>query len=230
MTSEEYQIALGELFYNAKSGEDIYRRADKYRKSYYADKENNVCDGLVFLAGCIAAFFEGYIDEDICFFATNLLGKGFEVFERPDSSLSSIRSGILQYAAEHYESSHYPKEIAREYARGTDGIIGKNEQMAYAWIKRAANAGDADCQYIEGNKCEKARRMNEAKEWWEKASKQGHTDAMVNLSQYYFDSGNYPMAGHWLEIAAKKGSKDAKKALNDYFYWDQRHQMWWRKS
>ena len=169
MTSKEYKIALGELLYNAKSGEQIYRYTDKYRKRYYADKQNNTDDGLLFLAGCVAAFFEGYVNEDICFFASNLLGDGFEVFERPEPSLASIRSIILQYGAEHYKNSYYPKQICREYARGTVGVIKTNERMFNAWMNRAADAGDAQCQYLVGCELKKSGRHHDAAEWFEKA-------------------------------------------------------------
>lgn len=231
MTSKEYKIALGELFYDAKSGEDIYRRADKYRKRYYADKKNNAGDGLVFLAGCVAAFFEGYVNEDICFFATDLLGDDWGLFERDEAARANIRSSILQYGVEHYKNSYYPKEICREYARGTAGIIKKNEQIFDKWMRRAADAGDAQCQYYVGCDLEKAGRLRKAAEWYEKSAKQGYVDAMGSLGEYlYNEKGNYPMAGYWFEQAANKGNEEARRILNDHFYWNSQRQMWWKKT
>lgn len=81
-------------------------------------------------------------------------------------------------------------------------------------VKQKANAGDIDLQRELGivyqfGKMGVQKDPFEAKEWYEKAVKQGDTDAMINLGNMYQNGDGVPQdyakAKELLETAANKG-------------------------
>lgn len=231
MTEKEYKIALGEMLCDAQSGKEIFERAEVYRKRYVASKQKDSDARMLFLAGYVAAFFEGYADDDTCFFISDLLGDGAYLFNWDAAARANIRSIVLQYGAEHFSYPYYPAQICRNYTVGTAGIVKKDDDLFDAWLLRAAEAGDATCQYALGIDLKNRGKINKATKWLLKAAEQEHVDAMGVLGEICATYGqNYPAAGEWFERAARKGSKEAQQILDEHFYWNPIFKAWGKKN
>ena len=231
MTEKEYKIALGKMFCESEGGKDIFNRAEEYRKRYVASKQQDKDAQLLYLAGYAAAFFEGYADDDTCFFIADLLGDGAYLFNWDKTSKAYIRSYVLQYGAEHFKYSYYPAEMCKDYAAGTSGIVKKDDDKFDAWLLRAAEAGDKTCQYALGIDFKNKGKIRKASIWLLKAAEQGHVDAMGHLGEIYAKyNQNYPAAGYWFERAAEKGNKEAQQILDEHFYWNPIFKAWGKRN
>jgi TPR repeat protein len=70
--------------------------------------------------------------------------------------------------------------LAHMFGRG-DGVV-QSDSEGVKWLRKAADQGDADAQYLMGTKYTLdrgvARSDTEAAKWYKKAADQGHEKAM----------------------------------------------------
>ena len=109
-----------------------------------------------------------------------------------------------------------------EYERDS-GPVGKNEQLALKWMKRAAESGNSVAQnslglhYVDENNAE--RNFQEAVKWFEKAALQGDMDGEFNMGLCYL-TGQGVVADRnksieYFEKAAGQGYGNAQKYLDE---------------
>ncbi len=90
--------------------------------------------------------------------------------------------------------------LGRVYDRKVDG----NRDKANYWYKKAADQGDADAQYRIG-KLSEDKDKKVAFEWYLQAAKQGHLEAIDEVSSPYLAGGRGPKeALKWLQLCAEK--------------------------
>ncbi len=109
------------------------------------------------------------------------------------------------------------------------GPSGMREAMR--WVETAANAGSADAQYVLGYDASSPPTppgtvvvgdYPRAALWWEKAARQNHTKAALELAALYIGGQlerDYAAAAKWLKIAAQSGDMKPFKQLGDLYRW-----------
>ena len=106
----------------------------------------------------------------------------------------------------------------------TGNGVSKDSVQAAAWIRKAAEQGDADDQnwlgamYVEGNGV--PQDYVQAVIWYRKSAEQGNARAQSNLGAIYskgYDGvpQDYAQALEWYRKAAVQGNENAKKFLPD---------------
>jgi len=136
----------------------------------------------------------------------------------PVSTLSRHEIAELTTKAEAGDASAQ-FQLGQAY-RGGNGVP-QNVEVAYKWIRKAADQGNAAAQNLVGTMYrlgEGVRRdKEEAVRWYQKAARQGSGDAMFNLGTCYYngdgvDSSEYT-AFAWFLIAQEAGSPFAGEAV-----------------
>lgn len=93
--------------------------------------------------------------------------------------------------------------------------------VAFGWLKRAADAGNADAQYMLGILYMQGRgteqSVPQAISSFRRAAEQGHADAQYVLGQSYYKglgvTANRTAAKKWLQLSADNGNASAKQFL-----------------
>lgn len=99
------------------------------------------------------------------------------------------------------------------YAEAGDVAVPDSYGAAMRWYERAAAAGDADAQYLLGERYERgvagAPDMAQAAHWYAKAAAQGHAEAQFKLGTIYSRgaavAADASVAAAWYEKAAVQG-------------------------
>lgn len=109
---------------------------------------------------------------------------------------------------------------AQQYAQGIrllvheDGSLNRPAE-AYPWLLSAAQSGLPNAQAMVGLCLQQGwgvqQDAQQAREWYEKAARQGQSGAAMQLAQSFRDSGDPASAAEWLETALSKshGSPEA---------------------
>jgi uncharacterized protein len=89
---------------------------------------------------------------------------------------------------------------------------GEHSAAVAIW-RNLADKGDADAAFNLGQAYRLGRGVpadsSQAKQWFERAARQGHVDAQVSLGLLLFDSGDRATAMSWLKRAAERGEPRA---------------------
>lgn len=97
----------------------------------------------------------------------------------------------------------------------------QHDNEALFWYKQAAEAGNAEAQYIMGELGYKEEDEKSALEWLTRAAKQGHPSAQLRLGYMYgYGIGtdkNPKLALDWLEQAEKQNNIMAKQLLQKLY-------------
>jgi len=111
------------------------------------------------------------------------------------------------------------KEAEENYKKGNAYWKAKDTDQALTYYKMAADAGNADAQYILGLLCMEGKKVltnyDQAIEWLEKAALQGHKDAQFNLASIYIQGKIVPKdvqkAEYWAKVYKDIIKLDVKK-------------------
>lgn len=229
MTDKELRLIMGELMYDAQNGEELYRRALKYRNAYTeaAEEDNTDEVATIYLSAAYAAFMEGYANEQLCRDIAFFLRKGYRLPVRSETDNTYILTAVLQYGVEHFESAWCAQIMLSMYR---DGTIEGDKDIEWQWLIRAAELGSHGAQTDLGYELCKMDRQYDAEEWFLAAAEQGNVQAMYNLGVLYQGSCfcDYPKAGYWFDQAARNGSESAERQLRNYVY-NQKYQKWLKK-
>lgn len=132
--------------------------------------------------------------------------------EFSDGAIKKLRE-ILQ------EKEEVIDDAEKLFSIGMDHIRKKEYETAVGYLKRAADKGWAEAQYMlalcykDGYGVEKDPR--ETVKWAEKAANQGHVEAQYLIGVCYLEgngvSEDMQKGDYWLEKAAAKGYKKAKR-------------------
>lgn len=100
------------------------------------------------------------------------------------------------------------KEAEENYKKGNAFWKAKDVDQALIYYGLAADAGNADAQYILGLLCMEGKKVlqnyDKAIEWLEKAAIQGHKDAQFNLASIYIQGKIVPKDVQKAEYWARK--------------------------
>jgi TPR repeat protein len=92
--------------------------------------------------------------------------------------------------------------------------VERNAKQARAWLKKAAEQGDARAQFALANSLEQADSV-QAGNWLRRAAEQGHTQAQVALGEWLLQGVERDALGalSWFARAAEQGDAQAEWAL-----------------
>ena len=110
------------------------------------------------------------------------------------------------------------EEAAKLRRAGRDAFQKKDYAAAVGYYRQAADLGDAEAQFLLGNRYYNGQGVSKDKEqafyWYEKAARQGNTDAQTLLGLCYLNGDgvkqNEDKGIYWLSLAADQGNASAK--------------------
>lgn len=141
-----------------------------------------------------------------------------------DELFSKVKDVVVEATAQTQIPIYTNSTLKRYYINGKNAIVPKSasgmesstNQNAYLnYIVEKANEGDSDAEYQLG-KCyedglgEFHQDYTTAVQWYLKAAKKGHADAMNKMGVYYFGKKEYKEALKWFESSAKEGNQKAR--------------------
>ena len=224
------EIVIGQILFEKKSGEELYKVAYTLRDEYLKSNKKDIVKGLMALEVSLAAYYEGYTLGAAI--ASLCLRDGL-IYKGSDTSMRTLSEFYAEVGAD--ASSLCAYYLGWDYDTGYPPYVVKNPYVAGLWFKKAADAGLPDAQfeianrYYNGNGVEINYQLAET--YWLAAAEKGHKGAQYNLGLLYDGSlseGDFAQeqAGYWLEQAARAGDKEATAFLNQHYRFNQRKNKW----
>lgn len=130
--------------------------------------------------------------------------------------------------------------VASSYGRGMSGVP-KDEEQSFAWYLKAAEMGDAEAQYLLGQRYRLGvgveQDMQKSVEWYEKSAENQFMKAAWVMAQTYEwgegVSADKEKARHFCRIAAEQGHVDAQAKLGFDLAHEGQHEeavIWYEKA
>jgi TPR repeat protein len=142
-----------------------------------------------------------------------------------DTGLKKLKA---QYDAEDFKKAEVKAqkgdraaqfELGVRYRRGIG--IGRSDDKAIYWFRKAAEQGNAGAQYYTGLLLCGRNEKPEGAKWYRKAAEQGNIDAQYILGVMYFNGEgvkqDYPEAAKWYRKAAEQGHPEAQNSLGNLY-------------
>ena len=106
---------------------------------------------------------------------------------------------------------------------GGIGVI-PNENQGIIWLKKAAEQGHVDSQYLVGECFERAASYSgdysEAVKWHKRAASQGHPKSQCAMGYFYKNGLGVKKSKNeaikWYKLSAEQGNKMAKEELEKF--------------
>ena len=116
-------------------------------------------------------------------------------------------------------------DVSAEYRVGlcyaTGRGVSEDKGEAMKWLRKAAELGQPNGQYLLGLFYSKDKNYPEALKWYRKAAEQGEVDGQMELARGYFSgrwtTNDYGEALKWLRKAANQGHAEAQFSLGVFY-------------
>ncbi|KAI8342659.1 hypothetical protein BC941DRAFT_509553 [Chlamydoabsidia padenii] len=200
------RLMVARYKFNGWDGVEV-DRALAYQEFVYLSDQQQLSEAHFWVAAC---YDEGVTNPDGSIVVDRHPKKAFDYYMK--SALGGDLDGQF----------HVALILANGASHGTISV-GKDSTRAFKWYTKAAERGHATAQYSLGLFYERGLspvdkvQLDKAKFWYERASHQEHTTAMIGLAQLLLQessTSSHQDALHWLHKAAtKRDDKNYTAAL-----------------
>lgn len=126
----------------------------------------------------------------------------------------------LKKLADEYGDREANAKVAEYYSLGIDKKLMQDDNKAFRYYKRAAEQGDAHCQYCLAKMYESSLELpilEKAAMWYARAARQGINEAERKIYELNIQKGWHEVIEYLIEKAEKEENKDAQEKLGNIY-------------